>query len=298
MKRLILSAFTGIIVALLFLFAKNICFGKIQKPYGISGAVAMKNIDYLFLGSSCFRQGIDIKTLEGEGLENAFLLAFNGNEPVYEIAELRSLLSAGCSIKRIYIDMNPFIAQSEPSLSDVRILQDLDIETKQFLWNKIKSNKSNISTFYEFWCQANNEYFATYPMTSPLINSRYYKGGATDFKDGTTAEKLQKEADGVTLKDLNDEQLNGIRMINQLCRQNDIQLCFIEPLIYTGLQANVFYQKRIKEYESFLDKEHISYLLNDKITIDFSDATLFTNCNHASSKGRTVFAKALMPLLR
>ena len=297
MKKNIISISIGILFSLLFIFIKNMYFGKIPKNYGISGAVSMNTIDYLFLGSSCFRQGIDIETLEKEGFENTFLLAYNGNEPVYEIAELRYLIKSGVKINNIYMDMNPFIAQNEPSLSDVRILQDLDIETKLFLWNTINSKEFDISKFYEFWVQANNEFFATYFIAAPFVNSRYYKGGATDYKSGTSLEKLAIEVKNISLNELNYKQLEGIRLINQLCLDNDIRLCFIEPLIYQGLQENKLYQQRITEYKDFLDEEKISYIFNEEMNINFSDSSLYTNCNHASSKGREVFAKALAQLI-
>lgn len=298
MKRIVMAIIMGILIALSFLYAKNTLFGKVSKPYGISGAIAMHEIDLLFLGSSCFRQGIDIQELENNGLNKSFLLAFNGNEPVYEVAELRCLLAAGCSIKQICMDMNPFIAQSEPRLSDVRILQDLDFDTKRFLWRTISMGNHDISIFYEFWCQANNEYFATYPLVAPIINSRYYKGGATDFKAGTTTEKLCSESKSAHLGKLNARQLDGIRAINQLCVEYGIRLCFIEPLIYTELQENESYQRIMAEYKAFLDEEKIPYLLDERFDINFSDETLFTNFNHASSKGRTEFARALASVLR
>ncbi len=82
-EKLIRSIIIGLLVAVAIILLKNTFSYKFsEKSNGMQAAIQRKTIDHLFIGSSMFRQGIDIFEAE-KGLDGTtFVLSYNGNQPV------------------------------------------------------------------------------------------------------------------------------------------------------------------------------------------------------------------------
>lgn len=51
--------------------------------YGMSPLVETGGAQHVFIGSSMFRQGLDIRILEEELGESVYVLSYNGNQPLF-----------------------------------------------------------------------------------------------------------------------------------------------------------------------------------------------------------------------
>ena len=69
--------------------------------YGMPALIKRQNVENLFLGSSMFRQGIDILELNAAFPDKNYILAYNGNQPVTEYLELKNLLENDVKIKNL-----------------------------------------------------------------------------------------------------------------------------------------------------------------------------------------------------
>ena len=78
-----------------FLIFKTLFSNDLFKSstYGMPALIEKGHVDQLFLGSSMFRQGIDIQTLKEYFPEKEnYILAYNGNQPIWEYYQLKYLL--------------------------------------------------------------------------------------------------------------------------------------------------------------------------------------------------------------
>lgn len=133
--------------------------------YGMPELIEKHEVDNLFIGSSMFRQGLDIHVLEEALGESVYILSYNGNQPVFMAEELEYLLEHGVKIKNLYIDLYAYTAAASPWISDTKMFLDTDIQFKRNTWNLMKEhNEMELKHFYEMFVTANNEYLLTYPV--------------------------------------------------------------------------------------------------------------------------------------
>ena len=116
--------------------------------YGIPAAIEQEEINHLFLGSSMFRQGMDIDVLE-ENLEgNVYILSYNGNQPVFMAKELEYMLKNGVKVDKLYIDFYAYTMTALPWIFDTKIFLDTDLGFKADAWKTL--DKYNDMDFGDF----------------------------------------------------------------------------------------------------------------------------------------------------
>lgn len=313
-KRIIATIALSLVFCIVFLGIKytliprqmqNANFGT-QSLFGKE-----ETIDKLFIGSSMFRQGIDALSL-ADNNETSFLLSFNGNQPYYELIELKNIVESGTKIKTVYVDMYAYSLNAPVWLSDSRLILGKNIPFIISLYDGMKAyGSASLSELYQLIISENNELVATWQISFPLINSRYNHGGATGTSKGSTAEAL--EATKIHNESTVDEiQKQSISEINAYCDENKIELVFLETPKYF-LQANeAGYISIMSQYSDILKRENVRCILsertaknihantNDGTTIysfDDTNPDFYTDLIHLSSNGRHAFTQAIKDLV-
>lgn len=268
--------------------------------YGMPELIEKQEIDNLFIGSSMFRQGLDIHVLEEALGESVYILSYNGNQPVFMAEELEYLLEHGVRIKNLYVDLYAYTAAANPWISDTKMFLDTDIQFKMKTWNLMKENNEvEFRHFYEMFVTANNEYLLTYPINRRLLSSQFYKGGSLLKPVGREAEYLDT-LDLGTREGLNQIQMDAYRKIKALAENAGIRLRFLETPKYEKLYADSRrggYPELLEELEAMVYEENIPYLSTEELSFDCTDGQNFQDLIHLSAKGREDYSRQLCKMI-
>ena len=102
MKRVLKTVAVAFIIALILILIKNEYARCLPaSTYGMQAAIRKERVDNLFIGSSMFRQGLDIDVLEAELPGSSYILSYNGNQPALMALELQYTAGAGAAGKKI-----------------------------------------------------------------------------------------------------------------------------------------------------------------------------------------------------
>lgn len=307
----------SIIICCFFVCAKNIIVPKLMKNanFGVSHATTIKNLDFLLIGSSMFRQGIDINTVLGED-KKGYLLAYNGNQPYFVYKEMENFYERGGKTKFLLIDMYAYSLANKVTLSDVRILLDSDIKGQLEMFKDMRDyGNADAKTFYNMFLQTNNELFLTWPISFPLINKRYLNGGNTSKRKGKTEDALSHLKPIATTLEINKKQLESLLQLIELCHSNNTNMIFVETPKYKRIyNINDDYISIMKKYADELNKYNINMYLHRETlariplpinqghihVYDFDNdiADNYTDMIHLSYNGRMTFSKILNKILK
>lgn len=262
----------------------------------------------LFVGSSMFRQGLDIYELQQSFGDDTYILSYNGNQPFLEYYEIKYLIDNDVIIDSLYLDMYVFSMQSNPWIQDSKIFLDTDTDFKVQVWDKLCIyNETDFSNFWEMFITSNNYELLTWPITYPIINNRFFRGGNITSNVPASKNGLDEAGNDYSTVDFNKVQISYLEQLIDLCRQNNIKITFIETPKYYSVGESDEYLKLMSKYESILDENNISYYLsnstyqkNDDKTSDIAGVIDFDNTSadyyidtlHLSSDGRVAFTDA------
>ena len=100
MKKILTTVVAVLVAVALVIVLKN-QYGSIfaGKTYGMPALIEQGEVDHLFIGSSMFRQGLDIESLEDNLDGSVYILSYNGNQPVFMAKELEYLLKNGLQVE-------------------------------------------------------------------------------------------------------------------------------------------------------------------------------------------------------
>lgn len=292
------------IVVVLFLaivMAKN-CFSyKIpNNAMGVRSVVAKGNIDTLLLGSSGYRKGIDMETIAEELPGTSFMLTYNGNEPFNMLIELEEMLKEDVHIGTLIVDFNPGMFDRGADLSDKRLLWDISLDGKIKLWRGIsKESTTDFFTFYDYWVLANNDYMVTYPVSYPLISSRYSFGGSTaeDETEGLTKEEIE-ELDIDEKPGINELQRESIGAIIDICNENKINLIFMESPRYIRMEDDPNYSAKSAEMEEYITGKGVTVIHSKDIGFDNSNPAYYSDNVHMSGDGRRELTARIIDMMK
>lgn len=260
----------------------------------------MKNIDYLFVGSSMFRRGLSVNVLEENLGERVFILAYRGYQPVTMEEGIKYLLKNDVKIRNLLVDMYSYSLVVFPSISDKRLLWDMDFATKRSVYDRImKANPMSWLERYNYFIRANNEYMLTYPVSSKLIRERYYKGGAVEFVQGMDPDNLPV-MEGGFLKlpsEINQYQKEAIINLINIAEKNSIKLLFVETPKYIDVANNAKYKTIMKKYANILNEQEATYILASEVDFNNSNSGYFNDFIHLSGAGQLLYTKNLCKYL-
>ncbi len=297
MKKLIKTIFLTLLILITLLFIKNnYSFILLNNAtYGSRNLINKGEINNLFIGSSMFRQGIDIKTLENNKDDN-YILSYNGNSPYLEYYELLNLIDNNVKINNLYIDMYAYIMYQEPKISDEKLLLEFNIKQKKEILLEIGNS---FSLLYETYVTSNNEFIISYPINNQIVNSIFYKGGSLLMPSGETSETLDSTYVYGLYGDMNSIQEKYLIKLIKLAKENNINIIFIETPKYITVKNNGTYQEAMEKYKNILDEFDVKYIVNSNKT---NNSYSFLNDNpeyyfdniHLSYKGRVAFTNILL----
>ena len=297
MKRLLKTISLAFLILIMLLFVKNnYSFMLLNNAsYGSTNIINKGEINNLFIGSSMFRQGIDIKTLE-DNKEDNYILSYNGNSPYLEYYELLNLLDNNVKINNLYVDMYVYVMYQEPKISDEKMLLEFDFKQKKEILSKIGNG---FSLLYETYVTSNNEFIITYPINSQIVNNTFYKGGSLLMPSGESSEVLDNSYVYDLSGDMNSIQVEYLIKLIKLAKDNNINLTFIETPKYATVKNNESYLEAMEKYKDILDDLDVKYIVNSieaNITYSFlnDNPEYYFDNIHLSYKGRVAFTNVLL----
>ena len=297
MKKLVTTIGAVLLAVTLLVVLKN-QYGSVfaGNTYGMPAAIKMGEIEHLFIGSSMFRQGMDIDVLEENLDGNVFILSYNGNQPVFMAEELEYLLEQGVKIENLYIDFYAFTLTAVPWISDTKMFLDTDLAFKKEAWEIMSAhNEVSVNDFYEMFVTANNEQIFMFPVNNALVSSQFRNGGSLMAPAGQSEEHLDTLDLGVR-DGLFASQLAGYEKIMELCKAHGIRLLFIETPKYEKLLNDTregAYPELLEEMVSWAEGHHASYLLAEEFDFDHANGENFQDLIHLSGQGRKNYCKLL-----
>ena len=297
MKK-ILTTVTAVLVTVALLIGLKNQYGRVfaGSTYGMPAAIEKGKIEHLFIGSSMFRQGLDIDVLEEQLEGEVYILSYNGNQPVFMAKELEYLLEQGLEIENLYIDFYAFTLTAVPWISDTKIFLDTDLGFKMDAWKIMADyNDVGLSDFYEMFVTANNEQILMYPVNNAIVSSQFRNGGSLMVPAGQTKEHLDTLDLGVR-DGLYESQLAGYDRILELAKHHDINLLFIETPKYEKLLTDTrtgAYPELLKKMIVWADENGANYLLAEELSFDHGDGGNFQDLIHLSGQGRKNYCEML-----
>lgn len=264
--------------------------------YGIPAAITKGEIDHLFIGSSMFRQGLDIDVLEKDLDGSVFILSYNGNQPVFMAKELEYLLEHELQIENLYIDFYAYTLTAVPWISDTKIFLDTDLPFKIDAWKIMaKHNDVTLNDFYEMFVTANNEQILMYPINNAIVSSQFRNGGSLLSLPGKDKKYLDTLDLGVR-DGLLEAQVDGFEKIVELAETYDIRLYFIETPKYEKLMNDTrdgCYQELLEEMIDWAEQNNAPYILSETFDFDHTDGANFQDLIHLSYEGRKSYCEML-----
>ena len=297
MKKILTTVAMVLVAVALVIGLKN-QFGSIfaGNTYGMPAVLKQGEVDHLFIGSSMFRQGMDIDVLEEQLDGSVYILSYNGNQPVFMAKELDYLLEHGLQIKNLYIDFYAYTLTAVPWISDTKMFLDTDISFKADAWKTMaEHNDVSLNDFYEMFVTANNEQIFMYPVNNAIVSSQFRHGGSLMVPAGQTIEHLDT-LDLGTRDGLFESQLAGYDRIVELAEAYDINLLFIETPKYEKLLTDTrdgSYTELLDEMVGWAEKKNAPYLLAESFEFDHSDGANFQDLIHLSGQGRKTYCEML-----
>ena len=297
MKK-ILTAVTAVLVAVALVIVLKNQYGSIfaGNTYGMLALLEQGEVDHLFIGSSMFRQGLDIDALEENLDGSVYILSYNGNQPVFMAKELEYLLGQGLKIENLYIDFYAYTLTAVPWISDTKMFLDTDLAFKLDAWKTMaENNEVGLKDFYEMFVTANNEQIFMYPINNAIVSSQFRNGGSLLYMAGQTKDHLDSLDLGVR-EGLFKSQLAGYDRIAELAKEYDINLLFIETPKYEKLLTDTregCYMDLLKEMIAWAEKVNAPFLLAESFDFDHTDGANFQDLIHLSGQGRKAYCEML-----
>lgn len=294
LKKTLKGVLAGVILACAFLGVKNaIAYQFPSKSCGMQAAIKEETIENLFLGSSLFRQGIDITALE-EGLEgNSFVMSYNGNQPVQMLEELKMLLRNDVEISNVYMDLYVYSCALRPAISDTRLIWDMDMTGKNALFSDMVTySQAGFQEFFDFYVSSNNEYMIFYPVFQMVMKGEFYKGGNIRNTAGSSKEVLDALNTPGDREGIHPVQRQAIEQIMELCKEKEIQLSFIEIPKYQTLEQAEYYVRLKEELEECIGQA--TYYKAEDVEFDNENPEYYQDLFHLSGEGRRTYTAKLI----
>ncbi len=275
--------------------------------YGMPALVEKGYVDNLYIGSSMFRQGIDIMVLEENGEEN-YVLAYNGNQPVLEYFQLKNIVNSGVRIQNLYVDLYVYSAWAEPKISDEKMLMEYGLRDTWNQWKLFLKDdyKENVKLFWQMFVTGNNELLLTWPLSSKAIDSIFYKGGSVNKPVATSEVELNNMDVPQIAGEMDSVQIEYLDKLIKLAKSNNINIVFIETPKYCNMANHEAYIEAVKKYIDYLDNEGVDYILCDTTwrrtgegdrvrhyAFENDKSAYYVDNGHLSYEGRVEFTRKL-----
>ena len=306
LKNVLVSVTVGIFISIAFLIFKNgyIYHDLETAEFGMPMLIKHRYIDNLFLGSSTFRQGLDIYQIEERMGEDSYILAYDGNQPVMEYLELKYLYENGVQIERLFIDLYPYTIAADFKVSDESIFMETDLEFKLDLYDILVS-ELDLKSICEMFIKANNEIILTWKIVFPFIENRFYKGGNIAVPSTAMGEQLA-DLEVPEINGANPQQLEYLSALLELAEKNQTKVIFLETPKYRSMEYANSYRSLLNEMREKVNSEGYRCLLvtdldigegNDEIYFALDHSDYYSDLVHLSATGRKEFTRCFLDVV-
>lgn len=277
----------------------------------------------LYVGSSMFRQGLDVEELEKSG-ENPYILSYNGAQPFLILKELEYLREHQVKIRSVTVDLFVNSVQKEPWVEDPRLFLDTDLSFKLELWQEMrKSPGASWTDLWEMLVTANNEKLLTWYVDYPLVNAMFRNGGNLVTNTAASEEVLDEQLGSTEHHsenhfEMNERQKAALLGIIRLCQEEGIHLRFVETPKYKTAVCEQAYTDVMQAYCGLLRENMVEYYLSEStvrsleeycgrdeamdsmhvVSFDTTDSEYYIDVIHLSSEGRKCFTQHLVETMQ
>lgn len=323
MKKVWKGVILAMLLSAIFVVVKNEC-GRYLMCHANSGVqpliTASKNGRYqdginLFAGSSMFRKGLEIHTLESRFGENTYILSYNGTCPFQLYEEVRYAVNKNVIINHLYVDLYAFSLANDPWVEDSRLFLDTDFSFKIELWKCMSAYSDNyLKNLWEMFVTANNDRLWCWPVDYAITNAQFYKGGylLDDAGNGVSSATKTPKIPKIEVAQINSCQELYLRKLCALCREENISLTFLETPKYQTTAYSAYYVSLMRAYLDILNEEGVDYILSEDsaktcakevtetencvavIAFDSSIPLYYMDEIHLSGEGRRSFSHSLV----
>ncbi len=312
MKFRLKAFILAIILSASIITVKNVYSWDLTGYYdrGLKRVINLGTVDRLYIGSSLVRKGINIAEAEKYS-QSGFLLHYGSLDPLDMSMLLEIMLQHGLVIENLYIDMHTSAAVPYHGAEGSIFFEvPLSMRVKIFQLIMQNSGANFLKIGWEVFVSDGNEKLLFWPLYKTAISRAYYKGGYPEgyVRPGTTREILDAEENHDNNPGIDVTQKRGILKIIKLCKENNINLAFLELPKYSAKVNNSIYQKFMTEYISLINENGVKCIIsaellkqlniheNDKvISYEFNhdNPEYFTDQIHLSSEGSIALMKSL-----
>lgn len=286
----------GLAICLILVLFKSVFSSAMLKraSFGMPALIERGHIENLYIGSSMFRQGLDIEKLDLENPGQNYILSYNGNSPVFEYIELKNLIDNGLKIDNLYIDMYAYSISEGPDMDDSKLLIELSASDKYKIFKMCRpsvtmpalytsAEESPLRIFdpfravcadasfaFETFVSVNNEQLLTMPINLFAINTQFRNGGSlvhTASMSKEMLDSLKTPSPEIAINSLQSEAINNIL---DLAKENNIKITFIETPKYESIASNEGYINVMNEYIKLLSDFNVTMVLQDRTYDEFT----------------------------
>ena len=141
---------------------------------------------------------------------------------------------------------------------------------------------------------ANNDMILTAPIVNPILNSQFRSGGALTVTEGLYGGAYSNLVPPIDTDTINEEQKKAVGDIVTLCKENDIEVVFIETPKSQVVMRDLNYRSIMESYRELLDDHGVQYISSEDYKFDYDNSYNFIDAIHLSYQGRVNFSENLL----
>ena len=299
MKKIIITILISLMIAFAAIACKNLfsCDIPIHNR-GIADLASRGDQKILFVGSSTFRSNLDIDMLDEAFDDEAYILAYGGNQYVAADIQYDELKNRGVKTDLLVIELDPLLLTEEVKLSDSRVIWDLSWEGKKRLWQSMSAKGADFDLFFEYFITSGMDDLITYPVTERFYATRYKKGAKTDETPSSGKEFLENESFDISALAPIPAQEEALLSLISKCKADGQPFILLECPHYYRLQDDEAYVRNLSYITDLTQEEADSRIFASDVSFNCSDSAYYEDMSHMSADGRRVYTKALIEKIK
>ena len=287
-----LLLFAGL-VALRYTCSHALC----PADLGFRGLRALGGADILLLGSSLTRMAYDPRVLEERTGRRAYVLAYNGLDPVYVHAVLEPVLAEpALRPDLLVLEAAAGLCSVPPDLRDKNLFVNAPPALKGRLLELLRSRPDGLPfpQFYDLVVSTKNADLLAYPLTAGLLARSFYHGAhrqapATALSPAAFAAIKPLPSD---LQPALEVQLQALDRILALTRAHGIRTVFVVPALPSTLADLPEIRAHQARLTAHLEAAGAS-CLDGSLGFAQDDPACFADGRHLSAYGRRLYTENL-----
>jgi hypothetical protein len=293
-RSLLIFAGCAALLAMLLVAAKLTCEHRLAPlNSGIQGEFAMSPVDVLFVGSSHTRQSYDVRAMENDLHNSAFLVAYNGLDYQAMTVIVPALIANGKGPPKVLVIEGYCMSLvRKGGLEDSRMFFDAPPGMKIELMRQYLAEGATWQRYLDLFDLAvnrDNELLLMHPAYSLLTAKLSYHGGYI----GKYVPGL-RGFEGIMLKIPSSTADSGqeaalISLIRAAKKQNMRVLCIESPMPGPAERQDTVIRLKAR-LAQILREQDVPYL-DGASGFPVDNPQLFADSNHLSTEGRALFTE-------